>query len=136
LKLSSVSKDAETGDVRELFRWRNRSTQACVLVGYPQVHLLDVRHRVQPTFVSHNDGRLTPPVAVPPRAVRLGRGGSAFFSLEWGDTPTPGLSCPVSRYVLLTPPGASSPQPIDGWAEWNIVCGGGLVVSPVEPQAF
>jgi hypothetical protein len=135
LTLSSVGAETEAGNVRELFRWRNRSTQACVLLGYPQVHLLDARHRPQPTYVVHEGGRLTPPTA-DPRAVRLDHGGSAFVSLEWGDSPAPGLLCPVSHYMRLTPPGASSPQRVGEWAEWRTVCGGVLVVSPVEPRAF
>lgn len=105
-------------------------------MGYPQVRLLNARQRPQPTYVVHEGGRLTPPVAVPPRAVPLGPGGSAFFSLEWGDAAAPGRACPVSRYVRITPPGDSLPQPVGGWAEWRTVCGGALVVSPVEPQAF
>lgn len=133
LTLSSVSEGGAGGSVREVFRWRNRSPAACVLQGYPRVHLLDAHHRALPTVVLHGAGYLTP--LTPVRLVRLNRDGAAFFSLEWGNPP--GRShCVVSRAVLLIPPGASSPQPSGGWADRWPICGPSLNVSPVTSQAL
>jgi len=42
----------------------------------------------------------------------------------------------VSRYVLLIPPGTSSPQPSGGWAERWPICGLYLNASPVASKAF
>ncbi len=134
LTLSSVSEGAAGGSVREVFRWRNRSTAACVLQGYPRVQLLDAHHRALPTVVLHVAGYLTP--LTPVRIVRLNRDGAAFFSLEWGDNPPVGSHCVVSRYVLLIPPGTSSPQPSGGWAERWPICGLYLNASPVASKAF
>lgn len=134
LTLSSVTEGAAGGSVRDVFRWRNHSTTTCTLRGYPRVRLLDARSRAVPIVDHHGAGYLTP--AAPVRVVRLNRGGAAYFSLEWGHNPAVGITCVLVRHTLLTPPGASSPQPAGGWAERMTNCGPFLNVSPVEPKMF
>jgi len=134
LTLSSATEGAAGGSVREVFRWRNHSTAICTLRGYPQVRLLDARYRAVAIVVHHGAGYLTPPAPV--RVVRLNPGDAAYFSLEWGHNPAVGITCVVVHHALLTPPGASSPQPTGGWAERMTNCGPFLNVSPVEPKIF
>jgi len=134
LTLTAFPEGAALGHVRQFFRWHNHSTATCTLRGYPRVQLRDAHHRTVPIVVHHGVGYLTPDAPV--RVVRLNHGDAAYVSLEWGHNTAVGITCVVVRQALLTPPGASFPQPAGGWAKRTIICGPYLNVSPVEPKMF
>lgn len=92
--------------------FRNDSTTACTLTGYPGVAALTAtgRQAAQATRTLHGyqQGGLPPGVSMPP-TVALAPGQSAAAGLEWIENAGPGqASCPVYPAILVTPPNTTA----------------------------
>ncbi len=134
LTLSVVSGSAGAGHVGLMFRLHNRGAQTCTLFGYPGAQLLNARQQPLPTDLQWGMGSLSGDRAR--QVVWLGRGGNAYFVLEWAHSPTGNEACPHASYLRITPPNdygtilvSLAPGSIDA-------CGGRLHASPVQPTRF
>jgi Protein of unknown function (DUF4232) len=97
LQLRAGFTDSGMGRQWTTYGFRNRSTSACTMAGFPAVRLLDARGRVIATLPGHDAA--TSPV------VRLRPGGSAYFSVGQLLHPEyPGQSCPAAATLVVTPP--------------------------------
>jgi len=85
--------------------FRNISSTACVLSGYPGGQMLDAQGTQIPTTVVRG-GRL-PFTNLAPSVVTLGPGGVAYFNIGFSDVPTgTETTCPRAMSLIVTPPGA------------------------------
>jgi Protein of unknown function (DUF4232) len=97
LQLRAGFTDSGMGRQWTTYGFRNRSTLACTMAGFPAVRLLDARGRVIATLPGHDAA--TSPV------VRLRPGGSAYFSVGQLSGPEyPGQPCPAAATLVVTPP--------------------------------
>jgi len=116
------------GNAGAVFILTNRSRTACYLYGFPGMQLLDALGRPLPTRVLRTGAYTF--TEVPPRRVDLTPGGEASFSAGWSSaTGYPGVPCPASESVEVTPP--------DDTAQLTVAAGiqacpdGTIHVSPV-----
>lgn len=97
LDLRTGLTDGAMGRQWTTYAFRNRSTQACAMSGFPTVRLLDTRGRVIASLPGH-DAATSP-------EVRLRPGGSAYFSIGQLPSPEyPGQPCPAATTLVVTPP--------------------------------
>lgn len=121
---------AAMGNVGEQDHFTNHSTSACSLYGFPGAQLLDAQRNQMATHTHLQTSAYLYPTQ-PMLRVEMAPGASAYFIVEWTDVPTgSATSCPMSSYLSVTPPNASSVLTI---AAQIGACGGDLYLSPVEP---
>lgn len=126
---------AGAGHVGIMYQIHNLWNRPCGLFGYPGVKLLDAQFSTLPTQLTRGLGYLVGGRS--PRLVHLGPHGSAYFLLEWDHIPTDAESCPVARYLMITPPNDYLPVVTYAASGSGITpCGGKIIASPVAGTAF
>lgn len=116
--------------------FKNISTTACTLKGYPKLQMLDDAGKEIATHVI--DGTSYTVQAQPEDVVTLLPGNQAKFDLGYDNSTGYGNAvCPTSAQVEITPPGSSQPitvpwkfQPYGGGSIPKLRCGE-ITVSPV-----
>ncbi len=118
---------AGVGHVGVMFSVHNSSAQACDLVGYPGVQMLDATDRPLPTHVTWGPGYLAG--SNPVQRVHLNPGANAYFSVEWVHIPSTGQTCSTAQFLQIIPPNETVALLVPD--QLNAVCGGKLTVSPI-----
>jgi hypothetical protein len=93
---------AAAGTVTADLGFRNISTRACVVFGYPGLGLEDAHHRVKPSHVTWGStvARRDPR----PHRVVLRPGRAAFANMSYSDVPFGDELCRPSPWLEVTPP--------------------------------
>ena len=111
LSLRHVTEDAAMGGLRMIvYAFKNKSSAACTLKGYPRFELLDKSGNVRPHGRAINSQ--TAPgeeTKQPPQLVTLEPGKEAGFRVDYstGGAGYLGKPCPLSRKVRITAPGTT-----------------------------
>ena len=124
------------GSVGVVVSFKNTSSAACSLYGYPGLQMLDSAGHPIATEVIRGTSTTVP--SVPEDAVQVAPGAEASFNLGFPDATGYGsASCPTSTNVEFTPPNAVQPitipwqiQPYGGSTIAQLQCGQ-ITVSPV-----
>ncbi|MGA2471146.1 MAG: DUF4232 domain-containing protein [Solirubrobacteraceae bacterium] len=124
------------GHIGQTVSFKNTSTTACTLYGYPGLQMLDASGSPIPTDVLRGIAYTVP--AEPEHVVTLAPGGEASFDLGYANSTGFGnATCPASSEVEVTPPNdytsitvAWKIQPYGGSDIKHLQCGQ-ITVSPV-----
>ena len=120
------------GNVGQDLSFRNHSSQPCSLSGYPSIQFFDAQGRtIQIQVQQVTSAYLFGDAQV--RTVALASGAQAYFKLEWQDGSGSQQNCANATSAAITPPGNTSS--ISAALQVN-ECGGSLITSPVEAEAF
>ncbi len=100
LRVALEGRDGSAGHLATQFSFRNTSTQACTLKGYPLAVFLDARR--QPLATQFQ------PLGGPARPLLLKPGAKAYFYLRYGDKGAfdPGKCPPDAAWVRISAPGS------------------------------
>jgi len=134
LTIRPVQSQGAAGHIAVIYRLHNMWNQPCTLFGYPGVQLLDRHFLSLPTHVHRSPGNLVG--AIPPRLIRLGPFGNAYFALGYSDVQVNNQPCPEARYLMIFPPNDS--LPVVTYAATHgqglTACTGNINLSPVTAQ--
>ncbi len=116
--------------------FKNISSTACTLEGYPIIQMIDASGKSIPTYVAHSNSFSSPSATVKVITVLPGLGGK-FDMLYAAQTGYGNAICPTSTSVDFTPPGSSVAlvlpwkiQPYGGATIQKLRCGE-IRVSPI-----
>lgn len=134
LDITPIGSSGGVGHIGLQFSIHNDSAQTCTLRGFPGALLLDGQQHPLPTTVQWGPGYLSG--NRPVRMVTLAPGTDAYMTLEWVHIPSPGQTCPLAPYVLITPPNDTEALQVSLGRGAIDACGGQLTAAPVEPTLF
>jgi hypothetical protein len=117
-----------TGHLDVVFSVRSLTQQSCYLEGYPGIQLINAGGHYISTHVQWGTGFFF--TNRPKEYVVLKTGRVAYFDLGWTHLPSPGQSCPTSKYLLVTPPDERTPIAVP--ATLQQICGGIVDASPIS----
>jgi hypothetical protein len=122
------------GHIAVIYRIHNLWGQACTLYGYPGVQLLDGHFLSLPTTVHRGPGGIVG--AIPPRLIRIGAYGNAYFTLGYSDVPVNNQPCETAYYLMIWAPNDVLPVVTYAFTHAGRItaCGGNLNVSPVTAR--
>lgn len=126
--ISPIGGQGAAGHLSVTFRLRSLADHPCAVYGYPGMQMLTANGQAVPTYLRW--GGTTYLIShLRAQRIILAPGGSAYFSLDYEDNPTPGETCPAASYLLVTPPDeyTSIVVPISSFAP----CGGHVNASPL-----
>jgi hypothetical protein len=127
LTLAPPSSNGAMGSVGLRFTFRNRSSTACHLFGFPGMRLRS-HGRALHTTVIRGSSNVVP--AEPENIVTLVPGGRASFFAGYSDVPTGNQRCPISTGADVWAPNDFRSIRVHFPAS---ACGGRITVSPVVP---
>lgn len=135
LRLSHQGGDAGAGNRVMIVGLRNAGPQACSLLGYAEVALLDREGQsISGVRVDKAPGGYMTE-SRPAEAVTLPAQGKAYFDLAWNVVPDERegqTACPAVASLRVSPPGDATTQAL---AQSFTPCGGRVRISPVRGQA-
>lgn len=117
-----------TGHLDVVFSVKSLTQQPCYLYGYPGIQLINSGGKNIVTHVQWGTGFFF--INRPKEYVVLKTGQVAYFDVGWTHFPTPGQSCPDTRYLLVTPPDEHTPIAVA--ATLKQICGGIVSASPIS----
>lgn len=133
LVIRPYTSQGAAGHIGVIYRIHNLTARSCTLYGYPGVQLLDRNFLSLPTRAHRGVGIIVGPI--PPRIVRLGARGNAYFALGYSDVPVNNRPCPTAYYLMIFPPNDFLPVVTYAAAGGGITaCRGALDLSPVTTQ--
>jgi hypothetical protein len=133
LYIAEVPHDGQgaTGHLDQVFSITSLAQHSCYLYGYPGVQLVDASGHDIATHVTWTGGFFF--ANRHKEYVVLKSGQTAYFALGWTHFPTPGQRCPNVKYLLVTPPDATSTIAVV--TDLQMVCGGNISASPVTTSS-
>ncbi|HEY8285813.1 MAG TPA: DUF4232 domain-containing protein [Chloroflexota bacterium] len=120
-----------TGHLDVVFSVTSVAQASCYLYGYPGIQLINAGGQDIGTHLTWGGGFFF--ANRPKRYVVLATGKTAYFALGWTHLPTPGQSCPTTKYLLVTPPDGYTPVVVP--ATLQQVCGGAISASPITTSS-
>lgn len=120
-----------TGHLDVVFSVTSVAQTSCYLEGYPGIQLINASGHNIATHLTWGGGFFF--ANRPKQYVVLGTGKSAYFALGWTHFPSPGQSCPTTKYLLVTPPDDYNPIVVS--AVIRQVCGGNVSASPITTSS-
>lgn len=134
LLVRAQSSNGAAGTIGIIYRIHNMWGQACTLSGYPGIQLLDRNFQSLPTTVHRGGGFVG---NVPPKPVRVGPHGNAYFALFYSDVPTSNQPpCATARYLMIIAPNDFLPVVTYAFTNGGSIheCTGNLHVTPVTAR--
>lgn len=124
-KLSRGPSGAALSHFRQTVRLHNVSHTACAMSGWPKVQLLSAQGAV----LHSSERRITQDMfgTSPKPRVVVEPGGGASFAI---DTTAPATSCPFSKTIAVTPPGAHGSDRL----KLAVLACAQFTVFPVQPD--
>ena len=115
------------GHIEQAINLQNVSGHSCRMWGYPGLGLLDRHGHALPGYADFD-------TSVAPHRVVLRPHRWAHATIRWSDVPVGSqTSCPVSRWLLVTPPDTFSSRRVRAAID---SCGDGRIeVRPIQPGA-
>ena len=126
--IDAIGGQGAAGHIGVTFRLRSLAASPCAVYGYPGMQMLTANGQAVPTHLRW--GGTTYLIShLRPQRIILAPGGSAFFSFDYEDNPTPGQNCPAANFLQITPPDEYTPIVVP--VRYFAPCGGQVNASPL-----